>query len=66
MEIEESVQLGGATQPGLLAYVVPDSTWRSFGDWNGIDVTVLLSQAFFTHYAWTIDFPRRMYTLRVT
>jgi hypothetical protein len=66
LEIEESVQLGGATQPGLLAYVVPDSTWRSFGDWNGIDVTVLLSQAFFTHYAWTIDFPRRMYTLRVT
>jgi hypothetical protein len=64
LEIKESVQLGNAAQPGLLAYVVPDSTWRSFGDWSGIDVTVLLSQAFFAHYAWTIDFPRRQYTLR--
>ena len=47
----------------MTAVVVPDRTWRAFGEWSGIRVEALLSHAFLKHYAWTIDFDRRVYLL---
>jgi hypothetical protein len=63
-EIRAPVALGAAAQLGLKAYVVPERTWRAFGDWSGMNVAALLSHAFFRHYRWTIDFDRHVFTLQ--
>ena len=62
-EIPGPVALGPVRQHGMTAVVVPDRTWRAFGEWSGIRVEALLSHAFLKHYAWTIDFDRRVYLL---
>ena len=61
--LDEAVALGSAEQRGLTAFVVADRTWRQFGDWSGIEVTALLSHAYFKHYAWTLDFDRQTHLL---
>jgi hypothetical protein len=63
-EIPQSIALGSVAQNGTTAFVVPDRTWRAFGDWSGIRVDALLSHAFLKKYAWTIDFDRRVYAFR--
>jgi hypothetical protein len=47
----------------VTAFVVTDRTWRQFGDGSGLDVTALLSHAYFKQYAWTLDFDRQVYML---
>ena len=64
-EIPGPVGLGPLRQQGMTAVAVPDRTWRGFGDWSGIRVEALLSHAFLKHYAWTIDFDRRVYVFHV-
>jgi hypothetical protein len=33
------------------------------GDWSGLDVTALLSHAYFKAYTWTLDFDSQSYWL---
>lgn len=53
------IWLGGASQGGQRAMVLPDAAWGSFGTFGGIDVHGLISYGFLKRYAWTLDFDRR-------
>lgn len=62
-EIPWPIALGSAERDGMTAFVVTDRTWRRFGDWSHVDVTALLSHAYFKAYAWTLDFEEQVYWL---
>jgi hypothetical protein len=62
-EIPWSVALGSAERCGLTAFVVGDGTWRRLADWSHLDVTALLSHAYFKRYTWTLDFDSQIYWL---
>lgn len=56
--------LAGALRGALTAYPVPDRTWAGFGGWGGVDVAALIGWGYLQHFAWTLDFDRRVYVLR--
>jgi len=56
--------LAGAVRQDLLAYPVPERTWQGFGDWGGVEVAALIGWGYLKHYAWTVDFDRRVFLLR--
>ena len=58
-----SIALGSAKRHDVTAFVVTNRMWRQFGDWSHLDVTALLSHAYFKAYTWTLDFDRQMYWL---
>ena len=58
------VALGSAKRHDMTAFVVTNRTWRQFGDWSQIDVTALLSHAYFNAYTWTLDFDAQIYWFR--
>jgi hypothetical protein len=60
-ELPGPVAIGTASRSEVTAYMVPDRTWRGFGDWGGIRVDALVSWGFLRHFSWTIDFDRRLY-----
>jgi hypothetical protein len=62
-EIPLPISLGAATQGGQRAIVLPDAAWASFGSFGGIAVNGLISYGFLKHYAWTLDFDRRVIVL---
>jgi len=55
-EITVPVGFEGALDAGTTALVVPERTWRGFGDWQGIRVDALISYGYLKNYAWTLDF----------
>jgi hypothetical protein len=63
-ELPGPVAIGTASRSDMTAYVVPNRTWRGFGDWGGIRVDALVSWGFLQHFAWTIDFDRRLYLFK--
>lgn len=63
-ELPGPVAIGTASRSDLTAYVVPDRTWRGFSDWGGIRIDALVSWGFLQHFAWTIDFDRRLYLFK--
>ncbi|GAA5081745.1 hypothetical protein HNP84_000055 [Thermocatellispora tengchongensis] len=60
-EAEHPVRLGPLEQPGHLLATTPTrrTPWSSFG---GVRIHGLLSHAFLSRYAWTLDFDRHEYT----
>lgn len=58
-EIPGSAGLSGLEMPKQLAYPVPDTMWKQFGSWSGLNVEALLSWGYLKHFTWTIDFERR-------
>lgn len=56
--------LTGAGCYDLLAYPVTARIWKGYGDWGGMDVAALIGWGYLKRFCWTIDFDRRVYTLR--
>ena len=44
------IALGSAERRGVTAFIVTNRMWRQFGDWSHLDVTALLSHAYFKAY----------------
>lgn len=55
--------IGPVCRKNVTAFPVEDNVWENFGDWGGIDVTAMVSWGFLSHYVWTLDFDRYIYTL---
>lgn len=62
-ELPGRLGLGSATRASMTALPVSERTWRSMGDWGGIDVAGLISWGFLRHFTWTIDVDRHRYLL---
>ncbi|MFW6356518.1 MAG: hypothetical protein ACOC2Y_07325, partial [Spirochaetota bacterium] len=62
-DIQGPTGLSGAPVTNATALVVPNRTWRGFGDWSGMSVSGLLSWGYLKNYSWTIDFDRSVYLL---
>lgn len=63
VQLAPEISLGDASRHGQRAMVLPDAAWTSFGTFGGIGVNGLISYGFLKHYAWTLDFDRRVIVL---
>ncbi len=63
VEFPHALSLGGAMRDGQRAMILPDASWAAFGTFGGIGVNGLISYGLLKHYAWTIDFDRRVIVL---
>ena len=61
--LASEIWLGEAAHQDQRAMVLPDAAWASFGAFGGISVDGLISYGFLKHYAWTLDFDRRVLVL---
>lgn len=55
--------LGSACRKGVTAYPVENDVWKNIGDWGDSKVNAMVSWGFLSHYVWTIDFDKYVYTL---
>jgi len=61
--LQNSFALMSVSRDDGTAMVVSDRTWKQFGQWSGVHVTGLISYGFLKHYAWSIDFRRRVLSI---
>jgi hypothetical protein len=58
-----NVGFEGLARGDQSAMILPDSAWAAFGTFGGIEVSGVMSYGYLKHYAWTLDFERRVIVL---